>query len=109
MPASGNGAAEAGRAARRAIRPRVEKRPEDKEPAMIRRRGLMLAPAALAAPAAWRPRAVSAQAAWPNRPIRMVIPWPPGQQTDLVGRVIAQRLSMALGVSVVPENRPGAG
>jgi tripartite-type tricarboxylate transporter receptor subunit TctC len=109
MPAGGNGAAEAGRAARRAIRPRVEKRPEDKEPAMIRRRGLMLAPAALAAPAAWRPRAASAQGAWPNRPIRMVIPWPPRQQTDLVGRVIAQRLTAALGVSVVPENRPGAG
>ena len=46
---------------------------------------------------------------WPNRPIRMVIPWPPGQATDLAGRVIAQRLQERLGQPVVPENRAGAG
>nr|WP_255575366.1 tripartite tricarboxylate transporter substrate binding protein [Caldovatus aquaticus] len=39
----------------------------------------------------------------------MVIPWPPGQATDLAGRLIAQRLSELLGQPVVPENRPGAG
>lgn len=49
------------------------------------------------------------QAPWPNRPIRMVIPWPPGQATDLAGRVIAQRLSEKLGQPVVAENRAGAG
>ncbi len=48
-------------------------------------------------------------AAWPNRPIRIVIPWPPGQATDLAGRVIAQRLSEKLGQPVVAENRAGAG
>jgi tripartite-type tricarboxylate transporter receptor subunit TctC len=48
-------------------------------------------------------------APWPNRPIRIVIPWPPGQATDLAGRVIAQRLSEKLGQPVVPENRAGAG
>ena len=31
--------------------------------------------------------------AYPNRPVRMVIPWPPGQATDLVGRVLAQKLA----------------
>lgn len=47
--------------------------------------------------------------AYPNRPIRMIIPWPPGQATDLAGRVIAQELQKALGQPVVPDNRPGAG
>jgi tripartite-type tricarboxylate transporter receptor subunit TctC len=46
---------------------------------------------------------------YPNRPIRMVIPWPPGQATDLVGRVMAEKLSQIMGQPVVPDNRPGAG
>lgn len=50
-----------------------------------------------------------AQGAYPSRPIRMIIPWPPGQATDLAGRLIAQELQKALGQPVVPDNRPGAG
>ena len=46
---------------------------------------------------------------YPNRALRMVIPWPPGQATDLVGRVMAEKLSQVLGQPVVPDNRPGAG
>lgn len=46
---------------------------------------------------------------YPARPIRIVIPWPPGQATDLVGRVMAEKLSQLLGQPVVPDNRPGAG
>jgi tripartite-type tricarboxylate transporter receptor subunit TctC len=46
---------------------------------------------------------------YPNRSLRMVIPWPPGQATDLVGRVVAEKLSQLLGQPVVPDNRPGAG
>ncbi|MBW8271025.1 Bug family tripartite tricarboxylate transporter substrate binding protein [Caldovatus aquaticus] len=71
---------------------------------MKRRTLLASSAAALAVPGIAR-----AQAAWPARPIRMVIPWPPGQATDLAGRLIAQRLSELLGQPVVPENRPGAG
>lgn len=56
-----------------------------------------------AAPAAAQP------AAWPSKQLRMVIPWPPGQATDVVGRLAAQRLTERLGQVVVPENRPGAG
>jgi len=71
----------------------------------MNRRSLLLAPAALAA-AAGR---AGAQPAWPNRPLRIVIPWPPGQATDLAGRITAQFLSEDLGQNVVPENRAGAG
>lgn len=46
---------------------------------------------------------------YPNRSIRAIIPWPPGQATDLVGRVISQKLTEVLGQPVVPENRAGAG
>jgi tripartite-type tricarboxylate transporter receptor subunit TctC len=46
---------------------------------------------------------------YPNRALRMVIPWPPGQATDLVGRVMAEKLSQLLGQPVVPDNKPGAG
>lgn len=54
-------------------------------------------------------RPALAQAPWPNRPLRMVIPWPPGQATDLIGRLFAQHMGEQLGQTVVPENRPGAG
>lgn len=49
------------------------------------------------------------QQPWPSRPLRLVIPWPPGQATDLAGRVMAQHLTEKLGQPVVPENRAGAG
>jgi tripartite-type tricarboxylate transporter receptor subunit TctC len=52
---------------------------------------------------------VFAQQDYPNRPMRMVIPWPPGQATDLVGRVISQKLGEILGHQVVADNRAGAG
>ena len=50
-----------------------------------------------------------AQQSYPARPIRMIVPWPPGQATDLAGRVVAQKLSEILGQQVVADNRPGAG
>ncbi len=50
-----------------------------------------------------------AQAHWPARSIRLIIPWPPGQSTDVQGRLMAAWLSERLGQTVVPENRPGAG
>jgi tripartite-type tricarboxylate transporter receptor subunit TctC len=53
--------------------------------------------------------AAHAQQGYPNRPIRMVVPWPPGQATDLAGRLMAQKLSEQLGQPIVVDNRPGAG
>jgi tripartite-type tricarboxylate transporter receptor subunit TctC len=46
---------------------------------------------------------------YPNRKISLIVPFPPGGGVDTVGRVIAQKLTDALGQQVIVVNRPGAG
>jgi len=45
---------------------------------------------------------------YPVKPVRMLIPWPPGGANDVVGRIVAQRLTEQLGQQVIVENRGGA-
>jgi tripartite-type tricarboxylate transporter receptor subunit TctC len=58
--------------------------------------GLVLAPAARAQD-------------YPNKPITMIVPFAPGGPTDVVGRIVSQRMSEALGQPIVIENKAGAG
>ena len=57
-----------------------------------------------AAPAAW-----SQAANYPNRPIKLIVPFGPGGFTDVVARVLGQKLGQAMNTSFVIENKPGAG
>jgi tripartite-type tricarboxylate transporter receptor subunit TctC len=46
---------------------------------------------------------------YPTKPVRMIIGFPAGSSSDVVGRIVAQKLGEGLGQNVVFENRPGAG
>lgn len=54
------------------------------------------------------PLAASAQN-WPQRPIKMIVPFPAGGPTDVMTRILSDKLSQALGQPVVVDNKPGAG
>ncbi|MBV8167302.1 MAG: tripartite tricarboxylate transporter substrate binding protein [Alphaproteobacteria bacterium] len=64
----------------------------------------------LAAGAAWvgLPSAADAQT-YPNRPVKLVVPFAAGGNTDVMGRVLAAKMSELLGQQVTVENRTGAG
>ena len=51
----------------------------------------------------------AAFAAYPERLVKIVVPFAPGGGTDVVARTLAQEMSKDLGVSVIIENKPGAG
>lgn len=51
----------------------------------------------------------SKAAAWPDRPVRFVVPFAPGGTTDILGRLVAQKLSEEYGQQFIIENKTGAG
>ena len=53
--------------------------------------------------------ASAATTSYPAKPIRLVVPFPAGASSDIVGRMLGEKLAEQMGQQVVPDNRPGAG
>ncbi|WP_396436991.1 Bug family tripartite tricarboxylate transporter substrate binding protein [Limnohabitans sp.] len=75
---------------------------------MTQRRQFIQSTVACAA-AAMAPAAFSQAAPWPAKPINYLVAFPPGGTTDILARVVSQKLGTALGTTLVIENKGGAG
>jgi tripartite-type tricarboxylate transporter receptor subunit TctC len=75
----------------------------------IKRRLALAGLTALAGLALVLPLAAAAQPAWPTKPVSIVVPFSAGGSTDVVARLVGQKLSELWGQPVVIENRAGAG
>ena len=76
---------------------------------MTNTRRSLLSVALIAGAAVAAPMTVLAQAAFPTKPIRLIVPFPPGGGTDILSRLVAQKLTESTKWTVVPDNRAGAG
>ena len=76
---------------------------------MTNTRRSLLSVALIAGAAIAAPMTVLAQAAFPTKPIRLIVPFPPGGGTDILSRLVAQKLTESAKWTVVADNRAGAG
>ncbi|WP_313083408.1 tripartite tricarboxylate transporter substrate binding protein BugE [Pulveribacter sp.] len=76
---------------------------------MALRRTLLSTLAACAAAAAFAPLANAQAGDYPNRPIKLIVPFAPGGSTDMVARMLADKMTQVLGQPVVVDNKGGAG
>ena len=76
---------------------------------MTTTRRSLLSVALIAGAAIAAPMTVLAQAQFPTKPIRLIVPFPPGGGTDILSRLVAQKLTESTKWTVVPDNRAGAG
>ena len=73
----------------------------------VRRVTLVLLSVSALLAAATLPGISSAQD-YPAKPIKLIIPYPPGGATDVIGRIVALKMSEALGQQLIVDNRAGA-
>src|SRR5215469_1262609 len=78
--------------------------------AQVGRRTFIAMIGAVVGGAAARPRIVRAQAQnYPTRPVTFVVPYAPGGATEILARIIGQKLEQKFGKPFIVENKPGAG
>lgn len=75
----------------------------------MKKRTVVLAAAALLASAAWAQTPAGAAPDYPNKIIKMIVPFTAGSATDIMARIVGERLSAGMGQAIIVENRPGAG
>jgi tripartite-type tricarboxylate transporter receptor subunit TctC len=72
-------------------------------------RRTLIAAAALASALLAAHGAAQAQQAWPAKPVRLVVPFAPGGTTDIIARVVAEKINGPLGQTMIVENKAGGG
>jgi tripartite-type tricarboxylate transporter receptor subunit TctC len=72
-------------------------------------RRTLIAAAALASALMAAHGAAQAQQAWPTKPVRLVVPFAPGGTTDIIARVVAEKINGPLGQTMIVENKAGGG